>query len=95
MPKSLTYEEAVLDACATSWIPTEGKSPKELLTELFLWEQRVALDPVVSEEARNLQLNERAKIVAWIRDGVDNKGWHTEYTALADSIESGEYEVKE
>jgi len=63
----MTFEQAVLDACVTSWIATEGKSPKEILRALMLWEQQVALDPAVSEAAKALQDAERDKIVAWLR----------------------------
>lgn len=41
----------VLDACVTSWVPTQGKTPKELLHALMMWEQQIALDPAVSEVA--------------------------------------------
>ena len=58
----------VLDACVTSWVPTDKKTPKELLRALLMADQRVALDPLVSEEARKLQLDERAKIVSWLRE---------------------------
>lgn len=84
----------VLDACVTSWVPTGGKTPKELLHALMMWEQQIALDPAVSEAARKLQTDERTKIVVWLRHGVHNLGWHSEYLAIADSIESGEYEEK-
>ena len=47
----LTYEEAVLDACMTSWIDPAGKTPKEILHALMMWEQQLALDPLVSEVA--------------------------------------------
>ena len=47
----LTYEEAVLDACVTSWIDPAGKTPKEILHALMMWEQQLALDPLVSEVA--------------------------------------------
>jgi hypothetical protein len=57
----------VLDACVTSWVPTQGKTPKELLHALLMADQRVALDPAVSEAAKALQDAERDKIVAWLR----------------------------
>lgn len=57
----------VLDACVISWVPTQGKAPKELLTALLEANQRVALDPAVSQEAKQLQDHERDVIVAWLR----------------------------
>jgi hypothetical protein len=44
----------VLDACVTSWISTDGKTPVELLRALQMWEQQIALDPAVSEAAKLL-----------------------------------------
>lgn len=41
----------VLDACVVNWVTTDGKKPKELLSALLLQEQKIALDPLVSEVA--------------------------------------------
>lgn len=46
--------EHVLDACVTSWVPTKGRKPKDVLAALLAWEQRVALDPAVSADAAAL-----------------------------------------
>jgi hypothetical protein len=62
--RNMTFEEAVLDQCVTSWIDPTGKSPKQILLELFLFEQTVALDPAVSESAQALIALGRDEVLA-------------------------------
>lgn len=81
----------LLDACVTSWVPSDGKTPRQLLSSLQQTDQAMALDPLISEEARQLQLDERNKIVAWLRHGVEHLGWHDTFLVAADAIERGEH----
>ena len=82
----------VLDACVISWVPTDKKTPKELLSALLMADQRVALDPLVSEEARKLQTDERAKIVSWLRERT-GKHPFVMLSVIAELVE-GKYEEK-
>lgn len=54
-PCAQALAACVLDACVTSWVPTTDKAPKELLHALLMANQQVALDPAVSQAAKELQ----------------------------------------
>lgn len=54
------WKEAIItEMVLWETLPTEGETPREALNRMIAWEQTVALDPRVSEDARNLIEAER------------------------------------
>lgn len=55
IPCGCEWEMAVVDAMILAeMVPRENESVRDALNRLIAWEQSVALDPAVSEEARKL-----------------------------------------
>lgn len=50
------WKEAVTDAAIVRWVYTEENEndPRKIINDLLYWEQKVALDPTVSEDAKKL-----------------------------------------
>lgn len=50
----MTFEEAVQHACIINHIAFDPADPQKTLHDLLAWETKVALDPLVSEQAYKL-----------------------------------------
>jgi len=50
------FEDAIIDAAVVDWIYTEEyrTNPRKAVNDLLVWQQKLALDPAVSEEAAAL-----------------------------------------
>src|SRR5262245_11187658 len=53
---SCTWKDAIIDACVVDWIFTKDHEtdPRKAVNDLLCWQQRIALDPAVSEDAAKL-----------------------------------------
>ena len=51
---ALKWKEAVLDACTIAFLDWDENDPRKTIADLIAWEQKIALDPQVSKEAREL-----------------------------------------
>jgi hypothetical protein len=51
------WKNAVIDACVVNHISWDDSDPRKTLANLISWEKNMALDPQVSDEARQLVLD--------------------------------------
>lgn len=63
------WKDAIIDACVVDWVLTaeHENDPRKAVNDLLCWQQKLALDPAVSEDA--------AKLHALVREAF-NAGYH-------------------